>query len=311
MSLTSGFGVIMTCTAAYAPFLVASAATLRRHNTTTPVVVVSDPTGVERVAPVADRLGIELVRAEPRWMETVRSPDGEAERIRSRLMKIESLAAASFDPVLYLDCDTIVRDDIAKIVDELGPALANGADMFSLLHRPVAPTLWGDRRLYFPDAEISRVEVVRRIGDIYAVDLAAVGLDQIVCWNSGIIMGRRDAMRRIGGRWLELYRRMLASPHREQIIPRDQLGFWLSLWERRDQVRVAEMPVRWNFMAAQLLGLPPGADDLDEAAIDGAAILHLAGYKFDPWAVRRVQPVLAALPEAPALRLPSGRPPVW
>ncbi|HYN95510.1 MAG TPA: hypothetical protein VES42_16810, partial [Pilimelia sp.] len=261
--------------------------------------------------PVADQLGIELVRCEPLWTE----PDGHAgapdERIGSRLMKIEAIAEARFDPVLYLDCDTLVLDDIGKIVDELGPALADGADMFSLLRRPTAPTLWDHRSFYFPNDAITKDGAADLLHDIYGVAVTPAVIDELVCWNSGIIFGRSEAVRGVARRWLELYRRMLASPRRAEIVPRDQLGFWITLWELRSRVRVRELPARWNFMAGYLPGLDSATAELPDGLIGDAAILHFAGLKFEPWALRRVLPVLAAVPGAPALWAPAGAAVTW
>ncbi|HYN95683.1 MAG TPA: hypothetical protein VES42_17710, partial [Pilimelia sp.] len=96
MSQASQFGIVMTGTARYAGFLAASVATLRQHNDSVPVQVSVDSEGAVLLQPVADQLGIELVRCEPLWTE----PDGHAgapdERIGSRLMKIEAIAEARF-----------------------------------------------------------------------------------------------------------------------------------------------------------------------------------------------------------------------
>jgi hypothetical protein len=170
------------------------------------------------------------------------------------------------------------------------------------LRRPTAPTLWGDRHLYFKDPSIDRAAAVQLINDVFGTTLTEASLDELICWNSGIIYGRTEPLRVVGRRWLELYRRAFDPRWNDVLIARDQLPFWLTLWELKDRIRVGELPHRWNFMAGQLLGLPKGLTELPaDERLDHAAVVHLAGWKTEKWAVDRVEALLDSVPGAPEL----------
>ncbi|TDC01025.1 hypothetical protein E1091_03675 [Micromonospora fluostatini] len=275
----AAFRVTLTATAGFLPYVAAAIASLREHNRSVPVTVFADePSPVlTRLADLLD-VDVEVVPVGPDDLAGARPAD--AESIRSRIVKITSMARARTAQHLYLDSDTIVRADIGLMATELGP----GVDLYSLLNRPVAPTLWGDRRLYFTDPDIDRAGVLELVHRTFGVRLPAAALDEMHCWNSGILLGSAPALRRIADRWLRHYRAMLPMAAAGVMIPRDQLGFWLTMWELRHDLRVEEMPVRWNFMAGHLVPVPVGTGHLDERAYRDAAILHLAQNKSDPWA---------------------------
>ncbi|MEU7575483.1 hypothetical protein [Micromonospora sp. NPDC049240] len=297
----------MTVTADFAPYLTAAVASLRRHNSETPVRVLADPQAAELLREVAVPLAIEVVPTGPAGRRNGSPQHPQEQLIQSRLAKITGLVESPFDPTLYLDSDTILQDDIGKIVAELAPALDSGHDLMLLLRRPTAPTLWGDRLLYFKDPSIQRPDAVRLLNDVFGIELTVDSLDELVCWNSGIIYGRTRALRVVGRRWLDLYRRAFDPRWRDVLIARDQLPFWVTLWELRDRISVGELPHRWNFMAGQMLGLPKGLPELPaDERLDRAAVLHLAGWKTERWAVERVSALLSAVPGAPALDSEAG-----
>lgn len=297
----------MTVTADFTPYLIAAAASLRRHNTEVPVRVLADPQAADLLREAAGPLAIDVVPTGSAGGRSGVAEDPREQLIQSRLAKITGLVESPFDPTLYLDADTILQDDIGKIVSELAPALDSGHDLMLLLRRPTAPTLWGDRLLYFKDPSIQRPAAVRLLNDVFGTALTDSSLDELVCWNSGIIYGRTEALRVVGRRWLELYRRAFDPRWRDVLIARDQLPFWLTLWELRDRIRVGELPHRWNFMAGQLLGLPKGLPELPaDERLDRAAVVHLAGWKTEKWAVERVSALLSAVPGAPALDHETG-----
>ncbi|MFV2103600.1 hypothetical protein [Micromonospora sp. LOL_024] len=285
------FRVTLTTTTTFVPYVAASVATLREHNRTVPVAVF-----VDEPSPLLDRLArkldfdVHVVTVDPAEWSAV--PARQTESVRSRIVKISSMFDAPTAQHLYLDSDTLVRTDIALMSKELGDRLGTEDDLFSLLNRPVAPTLWGDRRLYFTDPDISRTAVVELVHETFGVALPDSALDDMKCWNSGILLGSAPAMHELATRWLRHYRAMLPMAATGRIIPRDQLGFWLALWEMRETLRVREMPVRWNFMVGHLVPVPVGTESVDESAYAEAAILHLAQNKDDPWALRLVSNAL-------------------
>lgn len=291
---TSRFGIGLATTSSFVPFVVAAVASLRRHNVDVPVTVYVDQPDPEllRVAPILDM----TVDAGPASTQEAYDRDGsEREWTASRLVKIQSLLRMEHEPYLYLDADTIVVGDIAEIQDELADRLGAETDLFMLLRRPTAPTLWGHRHLYFLDLDLDRETAARLISEAFGLVVPASFLDEETCWNSGVIYGSARAMRVVATRWLELYRRMLRAPAGRRLIPRDQLSLWIALWELRGTIRVDELPPRWNFMAGHLLGVDPGSADIDPGAIGDARVLHLAQNKFDPWALRRVREALEGL----------------
>lgn len=288
------FGIGLASTPSFIPFALAAVASLRRHNVDVPVTVYVDrPTGdLHRLAPVLN-VAVDHVdtSADGFWSH---SP-ADREWRSSRLVKIQSFLRAERDPYLYLDADTILLGDIGEIEADLADRLGSTADLFMLLNRPVAPTLWEHRHLYFRDPDIDRETAARLVNETYDLRLPVCFLDEATCWNSGVVYGTASVLRPLATRWLALYRRMLAASTRSRLIPRDQLSLWIAVWELRSTLRVVELPRRWNFMAGHLLGLPPGTADVDPAGLDGVRVLHLAQNKFDPWAMRHVAGALDGL----------------
>jgi hypothetical protein len=294
MSRQGRFGVGQICTAGFLPYLAASVASLREHNSTVPVTVSVDEVfpGLNRIS---ESLAVDVRRVDVDTTGLYAASPAELESTRSRIVKIRSLIDTEYDVHYYVDSDTVALGDIADIMRELGDRVGTEADLFMLLNRPVAPTFWGDRHLYLIDPDVTRAQAAEVVGTAYGLSLPERFIDELVCWNSGVILGTAPALRMLGERWLTLYRRMLAAPNRAHIIPRDQLGFWLALWELRDRLRVAELPRRWNFMAGHLLGIEPGTEEVDETGWQDARVLHLAQNKDDPWARRLVADALGRI----------------
>jgi hypothetical protein len=287
----SRFHVTLTTTSGFLRYVAASVASLREHNPSVAVTVFADEGG-EELDELSRVLNFQVqhVAVDPDVVALAREP--EQESVRSRLVKIHSMATATVDAHLYLDSDTILRGDIGGMYDELGVRLGRDADLFMLLRRPVPPTLWAHRHLYFTEPDIGRSDALALLNSTFDIDLPERVLDDMVCWNSGVILGSAAAMRRLGTRWLELYRVMLRAARGGRLIMRDQLSMWLAIWEFGEQLRIAEMPPRWNFMAGHLLDIPEGTRHVDEARLAAATVLHLAQNKSDPWAKERVDDVL-------------------
>lgn len=291
MSDVAGLHVTLTTTAGFVPHVAAAVASLREHNSAVPVsVFVDEPT--EQLSELAEVLSfrIQVVPVNPR--ETAGINPADVEMVRSRLVKIHSMATATAPAHLYLDSDTLLRGDIGGISDDVGVRLDGDADVFMLLRRPVPPPLWKSRHQYFTDPDIDRAGAVALMNDTFGMTLPPSIIDDLVCWNSGVIFGSAAGMRRMGERWLELYRKTLRTVATGQLIPRDQLSMWLALWEMRQELRVAELPVTWNFMAGHLLDLPVGTEEVSAGRLTPAVVLHFAQNKSDPWARRLVDEVL-------------------
>lgn len=304
MSPTSHFGVGFVATPDFVPFAAAAVSSLRRYNATVPVTVAVDQPSAD-LDRVASRLAMSVERIPTSVDDLWAASPAERQSASSRIVKIEALVRTSNDPHLYLDSDIVLLGDVGEIEPELAPLLGSDADLFMLLNRPVAPTFWGDRHNYLRDPNVDRDAATRLINETYQLTLPSTAIDELVCWNSGVIYGSADALHILADRWLTLYRRMLVAPTRDQVIPRDQLSFWLTLWELRHTLRVKELPRRWNFMAGHFLGLDVGTPDVEANRLDGVRVLHLAQNKFDPWALREVESALAGLgfatPESPAV----------
>src|SRR5262245_49275130 len=103
------FGVAMSCTSDYAPFLVASIASFRRHNACVPIVVFVDEDipGLDRLA---GKLGFHIRGGGP----VGGRPAGGAltTAVRARRLKITAVARVPFELAMYLDSDTLVQDDV-------------------------------------------------------------------------------------------------------------------------------------------------------------------------------------------------------
>lgn len=291
MSDGTGLHVTLTTTAGFVPNVAASVASLREYNTSIPVVVFVDE-ATELLRELADLLNfrIQVVPIDPSALEGVKAAD--AEMVRSRLVKIFSMATATSDAHLYLDSDTLLRGDIAEMYTEIGVRLQRDAEFFMLLRRPTPLRLWEYRHQYFTDPNIDNAGAGALLNRTFGMTLPESIIEDLVCWNSGVILGSASAMRRMGTRWLELYRTMLRTVAAGELTPRDQLTMWMTLWELRQDVRVLEMPARWNFMAGHLLGLPEGTLDVPDSRLAPAMVLHFAQNKSDPWACRLVEEAL-------------------
>jgi hypothetical protein len=305
-----GFGVTMSCTASYALLMTAALASIRRHNDRVPVRVLTDIEGADLLRPVADDLHVQLVRAEPASTGVFPDSGANGEWIQSRLMKIKAVTESPFGPLLFLDSDVLLGDDVARIVDELGSSLATGADLL-MLPAPAGLSLWEGRRFYFLDGSIERKEAIELINAIFGVDVPIARLDKRACWNSGVIFATGDAIRRVGRRWSELYRRMLEAPRAIEVVPRDQLALWVALWELRDDIRVGDLPQRWNFIAGHYLDLAADAPEVADDQLDQANVIHLAWSKADPWALKRISAALDGVALPPATPLPGNQSASW
>jgi hypothetical protein len=305
-----GFGVTMTCTAGYAPFLAAAIASLRRYNDRVPVRVLVDEGGAELLRKVADDLRMDLVcvRSENTGVYPNTGPNGEW--IQSRLLKTTAIADAPFDLVLSLDSDILLCDDVAKIVDDLGDSLAAGADIL-MLPAPAGRSLWEGRKFYFVDTSIERGDAIKLINDVFELDMPVEHLDEPACSNSGVIFGVTSALRPVAERWRANFRRLFTAPRAVELVPRDQMALWVTRWQLQQQVRIAELPERWNFMAGHYLDLAAGTPAVDDARLGRAKILHLAWNKFDPWALERISAVLedAGIPLSISLPFDASWPP--
>jgi lipopolysaccharide biosynthesis glycosyltransferase len=303
----SGFHVTFATTSGFLPYVSASVASLREHNSAAAVTVYVDEPN-ETLDNVADLLAFEVqpVSIDPRDLVDV--PASDVELTKSRLVKIHSMATAAADRHLYLDSDTLLCGDIGGICDEIGVRLGKEADIYMLLRRPVALTLWTHRQYYFTDHDIDRAGAVDIMNDTFDMSLPESIIDDLVCWNSGVILGTAEALRRMATRWHELYRKMLHAAADGQLIPRDQLSMWLALWELRESVRVEELPVKWNYLAGHLLELPIGTEHVPAKSLEPAMVLHFAQNKADPWARRRVDAVLARSGAAEVLSVTSPAP---
>ncbi|MFJ4963919.1 hypothetical protein ACIP6P_15945 [Streptomyces sp. NPDC088729] len=288
----SDFGVVFAATRSHVPFAMASISSLRAHSPSVPVRLVVDAPD-ERAEAAARRLRVELVTA-PLAVEN--------EFIRSRLLKIGAIGSAPFDDILYIDSDTLLLDDVLE-VRGLREAEPHGdRPLMMLLRRPVIPTLMGFGRLNFtardPSADDIR-DLLRRALDIR---LTSAELDRLLCWNSGVLLGRAGTLRPLCTRWAELYRRIATGPHRAAFVPNDQLCLWLALHEAADRALVGELPLRWNFMPGLALRAPlHGTTSQDQTAylevarlnggsLTGEALrevslLHFARNKYDDWAL--------------------------
>ncbi|MEV6421258.1 hypothetical protein [Streptomyces sp. NPDC051662] len=288
----SDFGVVFAATHSHVPFAMASISSLRRYSPSVPVRLVVDVSD-ERAEAAARRLRVELVVA-PLAVED--------EFIRSRLLKIGAIGSAPFDDILYIDSDTLLLDDVLRIRNLRDKEPHGGRPLMMLLRRPVVPTLMGFGRLNFTARDPSVDDIRDLLGRALGLQLSPAELDQLLCWNSGVLLGRADVLRPLCVRWAELYEQIATGPHRAHFVPNDQLCLWLTLHETADRSLVGELPLRWNFMpglalrasahgtsshdqsayleVARLNGRSLGDDALREVSL-----LHFARNKYDDWAL--------------------------
>jgi hypothetical protein len=282
--------VRMSCTRSYLPYAVASLCSLRQHNRAVPVRLFVDEEVPELTA-IADRAGFTVERVDP-VSERVRAVHGDAgDHIRSRLLKIHTMATATAERVLYLDADTLLLGDVGAV----GAAVEGSAeDLFMLLRRPLVPTLWDYGRMNLTDPQRSREDIAELIQETFALGLTLADLDRLTCWNAGILYGASDTARTLAVAWLDTYERMITASTRDAFVPNDQLCLWLTLLGHDPVGDIGELPLGWNCMPGLALGLAAGTPSLPDSDLDGVTVLHLATNKRDPWAVRRMTAALDA-----------------
>lgn len=288
----TGFGVTFTSTSGYSDYLAAALISLREKNADVPILVVTGPEMAPDLEALCADLGAKLeATAEPAGTQAVSRASLEPrwrEWVDSRFLKIGAIASPRFDPFLFVDSDVLIREDIDNLRVQLEPVLEDAFDLLMLLRRPDRWTLWGDRFNYFVDRQIDRGSAIDLVNRSLGVSLPESCLDSMECWNSGVIFGKAEALELLGARWLSLYRNMVEVDSCQHLIPRDQLALWVAIWQLRDEVKVGELPKRWNFMAGHFLGIEPGAKAFPETS-EQISVLHLAQNKSDPWATERVR----------------------
>jgi len=262
-------------------FAIASICSIRDHNQTVPIKLFLDGKAPD-VDHLAKQLGFSVVRL---------SCDRYGEHVRSRLLKIHALANTSFQRILYLDADTLVLDDVAKIQAQLFVPL--DADVFLLLRRPRLISIWDYGRLHFTDPTIDKEEIVRLVSTTFGLPLTSVDLGRLNCWNGGVIFGCRQTLEAMSARWLAAYQRMISASTSGAFVPNDQLSLWLTVWKAGNAIRVGELPLCWNFMPGHALGLKPNTCEIENDALASACILHLGPNKRDQWALDRIAMTLA------------------
>ncbi|PDP87635.1 hypothetical protein CQJ94_11360 [Glycomyces fuscus] len=291
-----GFRVAMSATHSHLHFLTASIASLRRHNRRTEVTAHVD----RPPAPVVDALkGLDVSLVGSGTPDASGPPEGRCEFTASRIAKLRAITTGEDTRRLYVDSDTVFLNDPAVLDKDLGHQVGRTADVFMLLRRPHAFTLWGDRSNYFRDPHITRTRALDLVNATFSLKGELKDLDELTGWNSGVVYGSGEALRAIGERWSRLYRETLTPSALEHIIPRDQLSLWLTLWEFGSDVRVGELPDAWNFMVGHFRGVTSGSEVMPEGATSGASIVHFAQNKNDPWALRMVASELRAIGAGP------------
>jgi hypothetical protein len=283
-SRTGKFGVTVSCTENYAKFAVASICSIRDHNATVAIELVLDRQ-FDGLGRIAERVGFEI-----RTISPDQSIVPETEHVRSRMLKIQAVASTAFDPMLYIDADTLALTDVARIQSAL--SISADADLFMLLRRPLVPTIWDYGRLNFVDPKIDDSDIVTLLRSTFGLAISARDLDHLKCWNAGVIFGSQDVVCKMATKWLATYERMIRVPTSRAFVPNDQLCLWLTLWEAGNTIRVGELPLSWNFMPGHVLRMKPYTRQIDPSALAEVAILHLATNKYDEWALRMIEAAL-------------------
>jgi len=213
----------------------------------------------------------------------------EKEHAFSRVAKLEALGHKSSEKLMYIDSDIIVLGDIKEIETELKVTDSDKPVVYMLLRRPNTLSIAEIGWLYFKDInKLSSQKMANLVNDTFSVEYSASQLQNIRCWNGGIIYGSAEAVNTLSILWKNYYFEMLTGKNRNQFIPNDQLCLWLAVDQLEDKLKVRELPLKWNFMPGHALEQITNkvnckSDDIKEY-LKGVRILHFAQNKNDKWA---------------------------
>jgi lipopolysaccharide biosynthesis glycosyltransferase len=196
--------------------------------------------------------------------------------------------------MMFVDSDVLVLDDLKKITEELELKGSDKPIVYMLLRRPQLLSLNDIGWLYLRDAPgLSFQQMADLINETFSLDYSADQLQNVNCWNSGIVYGSPEGIKMLADQWSKYYTVMLTGKNKDSFIPNDQLCLWLAIDHLVDKVTVKELPLAWNFMPGHALEkiMSKATPSLDEikASLRGVRILHFAQNKADSWVQRLIE----------------------
>ena len=289
---TNAFGIVMAADDSYVGFLERAVRSIRAHSPAVPIEV-STCGPAPRIAALARPLNI-VVRPVALPARLHRSAVSERTMtIWSRVAKLTAIASTPFASTVYLDADTVVRDDVRRLA-RLLPVAPDSVDIYMRWRRPEHPIRLLDwRQFYFTSPHTLDVDgMCRLIDKALGVTSSVEWAERLRPWNGGVVYGARSGMRAFGAKWLGLFLKCFTGPYADLFVPRDQLTAWLLFEEPAPKVSINELPSAWNYLASnELSEAQVGDHALLRARLMHTKIAHLTFRKDDP----RFGPVIDAL----------------
>lgn len=219
-------------------------------------------------------------------METL--TDEGLEHASTRVAKLESMMQKTSETMLYADSDILVYENPEKLNEELKVKDSDKPVVYMLLKRPHLLSIAQIGWLYFKNvADKSPQQIADLVNDTFSVDYSADRLQNIRCWNGGMVYGATEGVNALAGLWKENYLKMLTGKNKDSYIPNDQLCLWLAVDKLDTDLTIRELPLAWNFMPGHAMEeimnqTNPKLEDIKKS-LTGVKILHFAQNKNDKW----------------------------
>lgn len=283
------FSLAMASDEKYFTYLRTAVNSIRRYNNNVPINVYSC-VSTDSLSGLSDVVcNVRHVDVPQRIKDSLGEGTEKLEHTLTRVAKLESMRDKRSNQLMYVDSDIIAFDDLEKITTELGVADSDKPVVYMLLRRPHLLSIKGIGWLYFQgDSVLSPQQKADLVNDTFAVDYSAQRLQDIRCWNGGIIYGSTEGVNALANLWGEYYTKMLTEKNKDSFIPNDQLCLWLAVDRLESELIIRELPLAWNYMPGHALEeimakTDPSAEEIKKS-LEGVRILHFAQNKTDKWA---------------------------
>jgi hypothetical protein len=269
----------------YVTYLKTAIHSIRQHNSNIPIDVYS----CSQIDNSTSEKNVQIHKVPiPSSLKNSLSPD-ELDHASTRIAKLESMNQKGSEQLMYIDSDIIALEDIGKISKDLSTADSNNPVVYMLLRRPHTLSIKEIGWLYFKNVtKLSPHQMANLVNNTFSADYSADRLQNIRCWNGGIIYGSTEGVNTLANLWRSNYLKMLTENNKDFFVPNDQLCLWLAVDQLESSLTIRELPLAWNFMPGHALEeiikqADPKPEDIKQHLTD-IKILHFAQNKTDRWA---------------------------
>lgn len=298
MEKPNNFSLVMASDKKYIPYLTTAVTSIRRYNSTIPIDVYTCADPEDFSNSQKTNYTVHHVAIPQELQDSLREEPEKFGHALTRIAKLASMRQENATTMMYVDSDIVAFDDLEKITHELEVVDEDKPVVYMLLRRPQVLSLQDIGWLYLRDAaRMTPQQMANLVNETFSLDYSAEDIENINCWNSGIVYGSAEGIRMLTDLWEKYYLKMLTGKNKDAFIPNDQLCLWLAINQLSDKVTMQELPLAWNFMPGHTLEesmrrTRPHAQEIRKN-LEGVRILHFAQNKADSW----VQPLLDELQE--------------